>query len=665
MESGVISPDVVQFRYNFTSGSVCTVHFSSVAAGRQSLYCGQLVNSQRVAVSNLSMDCREFLAAGFRYHLLPGRPHTAVDYIPLTAKLLDFSVASSEEAVFLPVHLRGAAANSPPTWHTVSQRHLVVDQFSPVVLTTDMVSARDDVTREEDLLVSVVDPLPAESRGYVVHRRAPWRPVVAFWLGDVLAGAVAWRAAPGTISPVDLRLTVSDGQFERARHQLRLSIRVRRQSQQQAGGPRIIYNRGLSVIQGGQVCLGTDTLNVTHPGGSPGSGTSPGSLGRPVDVRGSLEGPVSVRVIRGGPRHGSISVAGHLTQSFQWRNVQHCEVLYQHNVHSFDDSDQIYLRLTDGRRSVRTRVMIRVLPGTVRATSLGLSMNEATEVRQQGYAQITTLQLNTTQSTTSHEDVIFTITLAPHQGQLLMMYRPMTRGQPVSRFTQFDLDQGHIWYHHLGRSSTLRDSFRFLLHLRTSLASGGDVEMKHEVIVRPHARDSPPRLVRSSPDVTVKETEVVVIGRDVLRFEDREQPSEDVIFLVTCRPYQLGSSLTQDAGHIAYHDDSTFTDKNSSVVPLRTFTQSMVDGDMVAYVPPLRDIGPHPVRVQFIYSVSDLHGNFDVDQTFNITVLPVNNQVDQTATTAAAAVNYLYTLLYRKKTVYSSANVALEQQKLK
>ena len=54
----------------------------------------------------------------------------------------------------------------------------------------------------------------------------------------------------------------------------------------------------------------------------------------------------------------------------------------------------------------------------------------------------------------------------------------------------------------------------------------------------------------------------------------------------------------------------------------------MIDGGMVAYVPPMNDIGPHPLNVQFIYSVSDLHGNFEVNQTFDVTVLPVNNQVN-------------------------------------
>jgi len=111
------------------------------------------------------------------------------------------------------------------------------------------------------------------------------------------------------------------------------------------------------------------------------------------------------------------------------------------------------------------------------------------------------------------------------------------------------------------------------------------------------------------------------------RYRDGEHPDEDVVFVVTCQPFIVGSTVTLDAGLIAYHDDAAFSDKNSSIVPLRTFTQSMIDGGMVAYVPPMTDIGPHPLNVKFIYSVSDLHGNFEVDKTFDVTVLPVNNQV--------------------------------------
>jgi len=556
---------------------------------------GQLVASDGAPVGNLSIDCRDFLAAGFRYRYVASRRRTAVDYIRLTARVDNWTDSANTEALFLPVHLVDAAVNSPPTLvHQSSQ--LVAQQFVPMLLNRDTLSARDDVTEVEDLLVSVVSPLDKESRGYFVHRRAPWKPVVSFWLRDVFAGSVAFRAPTVNVSRVHVVLTVSDGHFE-VSDRLRLSISVRHA---QPPGPKITHNSHLTVIRGGAVCLGTDVVNVTDAG--------------------RLE-RLEVRLLRGGPLHGKLTVVDRdVTESFRWKSVERCDVIYHHDVESVGNTDQLVLRVSNGRRSIRTRVVVDILPGTV--TSPTLKMNDATEVRQHGYAQLTTLHVDTGSS-----DVLYTITSQPRAGQLLMMYRPMTRGHPVSRFTQLDLDNGHIWYRHFGRSSPLRDSFRFRLGVRTSLAA--DDERVHEIVVRPHARDNPPRLVTSSTArLIVRETDVQLIGRDSLRYRDVEKPGEDVIFVVTCRPFIVGSSLTLDAGHIAYHDDAAFRDKNSSVVPLRTFTQSMIDGEMVAYVPPMNDIGPQPLQVQFIYSVSDLHGNFDVDQTFDVTVLPVNNQVD-------------------------------------
>ena len=45
----------------------------------------------------------------------------------------------------------------------------------------------------------------------------------------------------------------------------------------------------------------------------------------------------------------------------------------------------------------------------------------------------------------------------------------------------------------------------------------------------------------------------------------------------------------------------------------------------VAYMPPIEDIGPEPLSVQFVFSVSDHHGGTVAGLVFNITVTPVNN----------------------------------------
>ena len=539
-----------------------------------------------------------------------------MDYIPLTATVENWTASAITESVFVPVRLVGGSTNSRPTFVRRSGyrlRALVADQFVPMLLTSENLTARDDVTQSDDLLLSVLSPLPdfdVQSRGYFVHRRAPWKPIVAFWQRDLVHGSVAFRAPTVGVSPggtrVEAVLVAIDGHFVSS-ERLRLPITVRAV---RPVGPKVVHNRALAVVQGGSVCVGPDSLRITDAGG----------LDR-----------IEVRVLRGGPLHGNLTLGDNIIAgSFGWNHIDHCDVVYHHYPDVADENDEILLRISNSRRSVRSRLMIRVLPGVVPAPRLKL--NEPTEVRQHGHAQLTTLHLDTPARgfTHSSSDVLYTVTSEPRYGQLLMMYRPMTRGQPVNSFTQLDLDKGHIWYHHFARSSPLRDSFRFLLRITTSPTTSltTDMERIHEIIIRPHTRDYPPRLVtHSAAALTVRETDVQQIRRETFRYRDDEHPDEDVVFVVTCQPFVVGSSVTLDAGIIAYHDDAAFRDKNSSIVPLRTFTQSMIDGEMVAYVPPMNDIGPHPLKMQFIYSVSDLHGNFEVDQTFDVTVLPVNNQV--------------------------------------
>jgi len=74
----------------------------------------------------------------------------------------------------------------------------------------------------------------------------------------------------------------------------------------------------------------------------------------------------------------------------------------------------------------------------------------------------------------------------------------------------------------------------------------------------------------------VRETDVLVLSRRELHYED-SAAEQDVIYVVTCRPYVVAnSSLTLDAGHIAYHDRAQFRDKNSSTGKVLTTRSHLV-----------------------------------------------------------------------------------------
>lgn len=46
-------------------------------------------------------------------------------------------------------------------------------------------------------------------------------------------------------------------------------------------------------------------------------------------------------------------------------------------------------------------------------------------------------------------------------------------------------------------------------------------------------------------------------------------------------------------------------------------------------MPPLEDIGPEELLVQFVFSVSDQQGGTVSDLVFNISVTPVDNQAPE------------------------------------
>lgn len=66
----------------------------------------------------------------------------------------------------------------------------------------------------------------------------------------------------------------------------------------------------------------------------------------------------------------------------------------------------------------------------------------------------------------------------------------------------------------------------------------------------------------------------------------------------------------------------------------------------VAYMPPIEDIGPNAVHVQFVLSVSNHHGTVH-GICFNITILPVDNQPPQViARVLLCNNNYCYSQSY-------------------
>ncbi|TMS20502.1 hypothetical protein E3U43_006995 [Larimichthys crocea] len=87
-----------------------------------------------------------------------------------------------------------------------------------------------------------------------------------------------------------------------------------------------------------------------------------------------------------------------------------------------------------------------------------------------------------------------------------------------------------------------------------------------------------------------------------------------------------------DAGRLFYTDSTNSMKKDHMVPVLKSFTQHAVNHMKVAFMPPVEDIGPEPLFVQFVFSVSDHHGGTVSGLVFNITVTPVDDQVPEAFT---------------------------------
>ncbi|CAM5162594.1 unnamed protein product, partial [Natator depressus] len=73
--------------------------------------------------------------------------------------------------------------------------------------------------------------------------------------------------------------------------------------------------------------------------------------------------------------------------------------------------------------------------------------------------------------------------------------------------------------------------------------------------------------------------------------------------------------------------DSMKSYKQDPAIPM--LTSSFRSHLKVAYMPPLREIGPDPLFVQFEFSVSDQQGGVVAGFNFNITVMPVDDEAPE------------------------------------
>ncbi|XP_040818755.1 FRAS1-related extracellular matrix protein 1 isoform X1 [Ochotona curzoniae] len=553
-------------------------------------------------IGSLRVSCEEFLLMGLRYHhLAPPSPN--VDYISIQLDLTDSrsKIVYKSESAWLPVYIRAGFPNQIPRAAFMATFILEVDQFILTSLTTSVLDCEEDET-PKPLLVFNITKAPLQ--GYVTHLLDHTKPISSFTWQDLSDMQIAYQP-PNSSHPerrqYEVELEVYDFFFERSTPiTVHISIRTA-----DTNGPRVSWNTGLNLLEGQSRAITWEQFQI-------------------VD-NDDINAVCLVTV--DGLQHGRLTLRGGKAFLFTVADLQAGVVRYHH-----DDSDStkdfVVFRIFDGSHSIRHKFPINILPKDdsppFLITNVVIELEEGQAILLQGSL------LRASDMDSSDDYIFFNITTPPKAGEIMKKPGPGLIGYPVPGFLQRDLFNGIIYYRHFGEE-IFEDYFEFVLsdsHEPPNLS----VPQVVTIHITPVDDQLPEEVPGVSRHLIVKETEVAYVTKKHLHFIDPESHDGELFYTVTVPPFYSLSHRYLDAGKLFMVDSIPKLTKNPSALGLKSFTQHAVNHLKVAYMPPLQDIGPHVRHVQFTFSVSNQHGSTLHGICFNITVLPVDNQVPEVFT---------------------------------
>ncbi|XP_071200823.1 FRAS1-related extracellular matrix protein 1b [Salvelinus alpinus] len=550
----------------------------------------------------LKATCHEFLSLALKYqHLSPPSPE--IDYIPIRVELRDQASRAllETEAVWLPVLIHGAMQNQPPQAAFMASFILEADQFILTPLTTATLDAKDGETPQERLVFNVTKP-PAQ--GYIAHLDDHTKTCHSFIWQDLHEMKIAYQPPNSSHTGrrnYEVEFQAIDGSYVASPPiMVHFSIRAA-----ETNAPRVSWNMGLDLLEGQSRPITWEDLQI-------------------VDSD-NIDAVYLVAV--DGPLHGRLSVRGGKGFMFRIRDLQEGVVVYHHSD-SDTTRDHIVFRITDGRHSIRHKFPINILPKD--DTAPFLINNVALEVQEGGEVLVEEYMLLASDLDSSDDYILYQLLTFPRAGEVVKKAHPQQPGVPVKSFLQRDLFMGLIYYRHSGEES-FEDTFDFTL---SDSHQPPNLSHRHTVVIHvfPVKDQLPVEVSGSVRSVTVRETDVVYLTQSHIHFRDTEHPDTDLSFFITTPCFSPTRPGLPDAGRLFY-TDSTHSMKKDPMVPvLKSFTQHAVNHMKVGYMPPIEDIGPEPLFVQFLFSVSDHHGGTTTDLLFNVTVTPVDNQAPEVFT---------------------------------
>ncbi|KAM5148134.1 LOW QUALITY PROTEIN: FRAS1-related extracellular matrix protein 1-like [Mantella aurantiaca] len=582
----------------------------------------------------LKTNCADLLQMGIRYeHLSPPSPD--VDYIPLQIEYRsqDNRKQMQSQNIWIPVIISGAVPNTAPRAAFMPTFILEIDQFILTPLTTAALDAEDDETPKNKLVFKISKPPP---EGYITHTEDQTKAIVSFTWQDLHDLKIAYQP-PNASHPerrnYEVEFQAIDSYFLSSPPiTVHFSIRTA-----ETNAPRVSWNMGLDLLEGQSRPITWDLFQIADN-----------------------DNIQAVRLVTvDGLHHGRLTLRDAKAFVFTVQDIKDGVVRYHH-----DDSDTtkdfVVFRIFDGKHSIRHKFPINILPKD--DSPPFLVNNVGFELLEGASILIEKDMLLATDMDSSDDHILYNITRPPKAGEMVKRYSSESPGVPVLMFMQRDLFRGLIYYRHFG-GEIFQDSFEFVLSDSHQPPNYSD---KHVVVILiAPVKDQLPREVDGSTrHLSAQENEVTRIGRNQLHFTDTESPHSRLLYTVTKPCYSVISPGVQDPGKLIFVDSANALEKDPLIPMLNVFTQEAVTHLKVAYMPPIQDIGPDPMYVQFEFSVSDEHGGKLTGLLFNITVVPVDDQIPKVFTSPVSTEEGASCLITGDNIVLSDADTKEESLRI-
>ncbi|KAL8598127.1 hypothetical protein ACOMHN_030413 [Nucella lapillus] len=474
------------------------------------------------ALSMDGEDCTEFTYAD----VIAGRVQYVHDGGDSEEDQFRFTVirgdAQSQEV--FPILVQDDSMRHPP--HIVHNRALTVGEGETAKVTDAHLLAQHPSLNEEEVVFIVTSP---PERGFLQLGGAPFGPdhPAQFSQGQVSRGLVEYvQIEPGVVDDKFLFDVDSDS---RALKNLLFSIQVLPSSLPVKAG-------NLSVAEGGSAPFSADTLKT---------------LGLKYQEENLIY------EISGIPAHGYILNSDKPTQfnmAFSSADILGGKIAYQHDdSESLNDSFTVIASTEDG--SLKSRLLeVKVVVVPEDDQPPRVVVNKALSVWADSVTLLSGDHLHAEDADTRSEDIVFTISRGPLNGHVAFLNNTFL---PVTRFSQLDVDAGHVAFVHKGKSA---GQFTF----QASDGANSDVQRIFQV----HAHPVVLRLRRHGPLAVFPNTIHPLSNLTLLADTTAPNFSKPVVFTVVDPKPRHGQMVTTVAGR---------------PVPIQSFTQEEVNSGKVLY----------------------------------------------------------------------------------